>query len=47
MGRTYAVAFGYADDVVLLAPSLSGLKVKRIIKICEDHAEEYHILFKV
>ena len=41
--RTYAGAFGYADDVALLAPSLSGLK--RMLKICKDYTEEYNILF--
>ena len=32
IGRTYASAFGYADDIALLALSLSSLK--RMIKIC-------------
>ena len=41
--RTYAGAFGYADDVALLAPSLISLK--HMMKICEDYAEDYHILF--
>ena len=41
MSRTYAGAFGFADDVALLAPSLSGLERK--IHICEDYAEEYYI----
>ena len=43
IGRTYAGAFGYADDIALIAPSLSGLK--RMIKICEVYAEEYCVLF--
>ena len=39
IGRTYAGAFGYADGIALLAPSLSGLK--RMIQIFEVYAEEY------
>ena len=36
-------ALGYADDIVLLCPSLSGLK--DMIQICEDYAKEHNILF--
>ena len=43
IGRTYAGAFGYTDDIALLSPSLSGLKP--MIKICEVYTEEYCILF--
>ena len=43
IGRAYAGAFGYADDIALLAPSLSSFK--RMIKICEVYDEEYCILF--
>ena len=39
----FAGAFGYADDTVLLAPSLDALR--HIIGICEDYAQEFHILF--
>ena len=35
VGRTNVGAFGYADDVALLATSLSGFK--RIINIYEDY----------
>ena len=40
----YAGAFGYADDVVLLAPSLNALK--EMVSICETYATEYQLLFK-
>ena len=36
----FAGAFGYADDIVPLAPSLHHM-----IGICEDYAQEFHILF--
>ena len=39
----FAGAFGYADDIVLLAPSLDALR--HMIGICEDYAQEFHILF--
>ena len=39
----YAGAFGYADDVVLLAPSLAALR--EMVSICETYATEYHLLF--
>ena len=38
-----AGTFGYADDSVLLAPSLDALR--HMIGICEDYAQEFHILF--
>ena len=43
VGLTYAGAFGYADDVALVAPSLSSLK--QMIKICEQFAESHSITF--
>ena len=36
VGRTFAGAFGYADDLALISPSLSGLR--QMIKICEKYA---------
>ena len=39
----FAGAFGYADDIVLLAPSLDALR--HMIGICEGYAQEFHILF--
>ena len=43
VGPTFAGAFGYADDVTLIAPSLYALK--KIISVCESYAERYHITF--
>ena len=39
----YAGAFGYADDIVLLSPSLCALK--HSITLCEDYAKRFKILF--
>ena len=39
----FAGAFGYADDIVLSAPSHDRLG--HLIGICEDYAQEFHILF--
>ena len=39
----FAGAFGYADDIVLLAPSLDALPP--MIGICEDYTKEFHIPF--
>ena len=39
----FAGAFGYADDIVLIAPSAEALKI--MISICEAYAYEFSILF--
>ena len=36
-------AFGYADDVALIAPSLYALK--KMISLCESYAERHHLIF--
>ena len=43
MGNYYAGGLGYADDLTLLAPTLSGLLV--LIKICEQYAVDFDIIF--
>ena len=43
IGNIFVGALGYADDLILLCPSVVGLK--EMIKICEDYANEYDILF--
>ena len=43
VGLTYAGAFGYADDIALVAPSLSSLK--QMISICEEFAKSHSIVF--
>ena len=36
-------ALGYANNIILLCPSVAGLK--KLIKICEDYANEHSIKF--
>ena len=43
VGKMYAVAFGYDDDVVLLAPSLDALR--EMVSFCETYATEYQLLY--
>ena len=43
MGKVYVGAFGYADDIKLLAPSVAALK--SMISICENYARRFNILF--
>ena len=43
VGMTYAGAFGYADDIALVAPSIYCLK--EMVNVCEQFAHEYHISF--
>ena len=44
VSMTYAGAFGYADDIVLVAPSIYCLK--EMVDICKQFAHEYHISFR-
>ena len=43
MGFSYAGAFGYADDVSLVAPSLRCLQ--EMTSICENYANRYCMTF--
>ena len=43
VGLTYAGAFGYGDDIALVAPSLYCLK--KMISVCETFANKYSISF--
>ena len=43
VGHYFCGAFGYADDIVLLCPTITGLK--KMIKICENYAKEHNITF--
>lgn len=43
MGNVFAGAFGYADDVTLLSPSVTALQ--EMIKTCLDYAIKFDILF--
>ena len=43
IGGTFLGAFGYADDVTLLAPSRQGLQA--MLKVCEDFAASHSMQF--
>ena len=43
MGGHYAGALAYADDIILISPSMTGLW--KMSSICEQYASEYDILF--
>ena len=43
IGNHYVGALGYADDLILLCPSVSGMR--KMIKVCEDYANDHSILF--
>ena len=43
IGHKFVGALGYADDIILLCPTADGLM--KMIKICEDYANEHSILF--
>ena len=43
VGLVYTGAFGYADDVALVAPSLYSLRC--MVATCEEFANEYQIDF--
>ena len=42
-GHINANAFAYADDLVILSPSCSG--IKGLIAICENYANEFFLNF--
>ena len=43
MGQYFVGTLGYADDLILLSPTVYGLEV--MIIICENYAKEHSILF--
>ncbi len=43
VGQVYCGSFGYADDVVLLAPTVFSLNI--MLSICSEYAAEYDVLF--
>ena len=43
ISNTYFGAFGYADDVILLAPTRESLQL--MLAICEDYAEKHSMQF--
>ena len=42
-GNHYMGVYGYADDIVLLSPTLSGLK--EMLKLCENYALKHKLIF--
>ena len=42
MGHHFSGALAYADDIILLSPSRSGLAI--LVKECEKYAVEYDII---
>ena len=43
VGELVSNIFAYADDLIVLCPTISGLK--RIIIICEDYGSTFELLF--
>ena len=43
IGKTFAGSLSYADDVLILSPSIKGMKT--LLDICEQFSEQYDILF--
>jgi hypothetical protein len=43
IGNTFCGAMGYADDVILLAPTVTGMK--HMLEICTKYGMEYNVLF--
>ena len=43
IGRYFCGLLGFADDVMLLCPTLGGLR--KMIQVCEDYANDHSILF--
>jgi len=43
VGHRFAGALAYADDVVLLSPSIYGLK--QLLKVCEEFSSDYDLEF--
>ena len=45
VGHMSNAAFGYADDLLLLSPSIHGLEI--LVKTSESFASEYGVTFNV
>ena len=42
-GMIYVGVLAYADDIVLLAPTASAMRM--LLSMCDDYANEYRIVF--
>ena len=45
IGVHYIGALGFADDIILLCPTISGMRT--MLNICEKFADEYDLIFNV
>lgn len=45
VGPYFYGIFGYADDILLLCPTLRGLQ--RMLKVCEDFGKEYGMIYNL
>ena len=43
IGHVFTGALAYADDVVLLAPTPSAMRI--LLKICEEYGKEFSVVF--
>ena len=43
IGLHWYGAFAYADDVILLSPTITGLQ--KMVDICQNHSQEYDLMF--
>ena len=43
IGNKFVGAAGYADDIVLLAPTITSMS--KLLNVCESFSEEYDVLF--
>ena len=43
IGEYFCGAFGYADDIILLCPSVTGLE--KMIRLCELYACKHDLIF--
>ena len=43
IGNNFMAALGYADDVILITPTVSALK--QMLKLCDKFGPEYNVLF--
>ena len=43
MGGHFTGALAYADDIILLSPSMSGLRT--LSKVCEEYVTEFDVTF--
>ena len=43
IGNSFYGALGYADDVILLSPTVNGMKC--MLQVCTNYGKEYNVLF--